>query len=136
MQEKRENYDLLNVIMIGLGSEDSITDKSVLRLLNVMLSKTTDKKKVSKVLAEEFGISPRGSLGKEINTMCNLGEGLYESAYQTASEETQTKTWVEDALNIMNVFKIDSHKAVETLKIPEGKREVVFSMIEAAMTPA
>ena len=148
VHEKPENYDLINVIMIGLGKEDSITEKSILRLLNVMLSKTVDKKKVSKVLTDEFGISPRGSLGKEINTMCNLGEGLYESAYeiayqtayQTASEkvsdETQTKTWVESAINVMNVFNVDAQQAVDALKIPQEKRQTVLTQIEAALAPA
>ncbi|MBQ4511926.1 MAG: PD-(D/E)XK nuclease family transposase [Anaerolineaceae bacterium] len=143
VHEKHESYDLINVIMIGLGKEDSIIEKSILRLLNVMFSKTVDKKKVNKVLIDEFGISPRGFLGKEINTMCNLGEGLYESAYQEAyqtasekiSDETQTKTWVESAINVMNVFNVDAQQAVDALKIPQEKRQTVLTQIEAALAP-
>ena len=75
--------------------------------------------------------------------MCNLGEGLYESAYQEAyqtasekiSDETQTKTWVESAINVMNVFNVDAQQAVDALKIPQEKRQTVLTQIEAALAP-
>ena len=140
IKETRENYDLIDIIIVRLGDEDSIEEKSLLRMLNILLSKKSGKQRVNKMLKDEFGISPRGSLEKEINTMCNLGEGLYESAYQTAyqtaSEEMRTKTWAEDAIKFMKKTNITAKEAVEILEIPEEKQKAVFALIEESLVPA
>ena len=58
-KDKPENYDLINIIKIGLGNKNSIKEKSILRLLNVSLSKDITKSEVNAVLQSEFGISSR-----------------------------------------------------------------------------
>lgn len=131
-KDKRENYDLINIITIGLGQKDSIKEKSILRLLNVALSKDTNGTEVSAVLKNEFGISIRGSIGKEINIMCNLGEGIVESV--TAS--VQMDTWFKSAINIMKKFNIGVDEAIESLDIPEEKRSSVKMKIEEELIPA
>ena len=143
-KDKPENYDLINIIKIGLGDKNSIKEKSILRLLNVSLSKEITKSEVNAVLQSEFGISSRGSLGKEINIMCNLGEGLVErvTAEVTASvtanvtESVQMDTWMRSAINIMKKFNVGIDDAIETLDIPTEKRETVKAKIEEELVPA
>ena len=138
------DYDLINIIMIGLGEKDSIRNNSILRLLNVALDKKAKKPEVNAVLQNEFGIYSRGTLGKEINTMCNLGEGLVESITKEVTEEVtasvtasvQTDTWVRAAVSIMKKFGVSADEAIDTLNIPEEKREVVLSQIEDLLVPA
>lgn len=131
-KDKPENYDLINIIRIGLGNKNSIKEKSILRLLNVSLSKDITKSEINAVLQSEFGISSRGSIEKEINIMCNLGEGLVERV----TENVQMDTWIKSAINIMKKFNIGIDEAIEALAIPAEKREAVKAKIEEELVPA
>ena len=139
-KDDSENYDLINIIKIGLGDKNSIKEKTILRLLNVSLSRDITKSEVNAVLQHEFGIPSRGAIGKEINIMCNLGEGLVEqvTAEVTASvtESVQTDTWMKSAINIMKKFNIGIDDAIEALAIPAEKRDTVKAKIEEELVPA
>ncbi len=144
---KSEHYNLINIVMIGLGEKNSIKEKSILRLLNIALNKESTKPEVDSVLKNEFGISYHGTLGKELNTMCNLGEGIAEAVRKEVTEEVTasvtasvtdsvlTDTWMKDAVNIMKKFNISADEAVDILDIPTEKRDIILSLIEEQMVP-
>ena len=58
-----------------------------LRLLDVLLSsgKRPDEKK--EILNKDFDIPMSVKMSKEVQTMCNLGEGIYEKAYEIGDKE-------------------------------------------------
>ena len=63
-------------------------------IANVLLSseKRPDEKK--EILNKDFDIPMSVKMSKEVQTMCNLGEGLYEQAYEKAYEEAYEKAYV------------------------------------------
>ena len=74
---EKSDYDLLSIIMIYLGTDDS-SNKLVrfLKLLFRDTEKSAAEKK--KLLEEEFNLDISSDMEKEMNTMCNLSEGIFE----------------------------------------------------------
>lgn len=62
-------------------------------IANVLLSseKRPDEKK--EILNKDFDIPMSVKMSKEVQTMCNLGEGLYEQAYEKAYEEAYEEAY-------------------------------------------
>jgi hypothetical protein len=83
---EKKDYDLLSVILLKLGNAEQVVEEPILRLLDVLLSseKRPDEKK--EILNKDFDIPMSVKMSKEVQTMCNLGEGLYEQAYEKAYE--------------------------------------------------
>ncbi|MCD7814257.1 MAG: hypothetical protein LUH20_09485, partial [Lachnospiraceae bacterium] len=66
MPAKRESYDKLCLIFIGLGKEPP--EDGILRLLGVLLSQNMAVQEKQRILAEEFGIPmEQESFGEELN---------------------------------------------------------------------
>ena len=63
-------------------------------IANVLFSseKRPDGKK--EILNKDFDIPMSVKMSKEVQTMCNLGEGLYEQAYEKAYEEAYEEACV------------------------------------------
>ena len=84
---EKKDYDLLSVILLRLGNADQAEGKPILRLLDVLLSseKRPDEKK--DILEKDFDIPMTMTMSKEVQSMCNLGEGIFEKAYERAEKE-------------------------------------------------
>ena len=78
--EKEKNYDLITIVMLRLGAADKAGDKSILRLLDVLLSADTKPDEKKAILEKDFDIPMSASMSEEANVMCNLGEGIRERA--------------------------------------------------------
>ena len=149
--EKVENYDLINIIMIGLGDKDSVEEKSMLRLLDTMFDKSLKNSELNSVLEEEFGITPSDSMRKELNTMCNLGEGLVlqvtkevtesvtasvtKEVTESVTKEVQINNWVQCVIGAMKNFGVNAEKALDAFGVPEDKREIVLARIDEQLIP-
>lgn len=55
--EKRENYDLLTVVMICLGDKSSVTKSDVISLLNLLFVSERTEKEKEQLLKIKFGIT-------------------------------------------------------------------------------
>ena len=78
IRDKGKNYDLLQVIMIYIGSDEKKIKNKLLKLLHLIFRanlKAIDKKEQ---LREEYNIEWKNNWAKEMNIMCNLGEGIFE----------------------------------------------------------
>lgn len=77
------NLDLINLVMIGISNNLAEHNESqeLLRFLGTLFSKglTTDQR--ISIMEEEYNISSQ-VLGKEVETMCNLSEGIWEDAIE------------------------------------------------------
>ena len=68
------DYDMLNVILVRLGKHSNA--KNLLRLLDVYFSHKLRANERKNILANEYSIQMETN--EEENSMCNLGEGIYE----------------------------------------------------------
>ena len=77
--EEEANYDLLNVVMVNLGSEAQQAAGSLLKLLTVLFAspKTLEEKKF--IISNEFDIKINSDMEQEVDEMCNLSDGVYEA---------------------------------------------------------
>ena len=96
------NLDLLNIVMIGLAKRIPPQSKAyeLHRLLGTLLSQELTVEQKSIILESEYQLPMEGELGKEVNVMCNLGEGIEERAMEKGKEQGQTLTESKFILNM------------------------------------
>ena len=74
--EKSENYDLMSVVTICLGTPDAENYTDILKFLDVLLSSSRAAAEKKKILEEEFGVAMSEELEREVLIMCNLSQGI------------------------------------------------------------
>lgn len=97
VEEKRSEYDLINIIMLYLGDER--TQNRLMRLLHLLFIAPMKAAEKKTILHDEYDIDLTGDMEEEMNTMCNLGEGIAERAM--AEGETKGENRVLDALKLL-----------------------------------
>ena len=87
VKEKEEYYDLMHAVMICLGGSEKEEENELLRLLDVLVSsdKKADEKKA--ILENEFQIPMTENLEEEVETMCNLSDGVEQKGIQKGIEK-------------------------------------------------
>ena len=78
--EDRQNYDLMTVVMLGLGDPSVRETDDVLRLLSTALSPKIDAEQKKRVISEEFGIGMTEAMERSVSNMCNLSYNITEEA--------------------------------------------------------
>ena len=116
VKEIESNYDLLTVIMIGLGKPEKALEQPILRLLDVLLSTDTKPNEKKEILQKDYDIAMTEEMIEEANIMCNLGEGI--------REKTEIKTKAQSIIDLMDSMGINIEKAMELLKIKSDDKEV------------
>ena len=86
VNEKEENYDLMNAIMICLGKSEEKTENELLRLLDVLLSSDKNVKEKKVILENEFQIPMTEKMEEEVEYMCNLSDGVEQKGVQKGIE--------------------------------------------------
>ena len=79
-REERENYDLINIVMVYLA-KGPVRNRmlALLQLLFKETKKTAAEKK--KLLQKRYDIDVTSDMEEEMRTMCNLSEGIAEEAW-------------------------------------------------------
>ncbi len=75
-----DDYDIMNMVMVCLDKDGEDIEKSaseLLKLLRVLLSEYIQVDRRKDILNNRFKVDVKDS---EVNTMCNLGEGLMQRA--------------------------------------------------------
>ncbi|MDD3795194.1 MAG: hypothetical protein PHE06_04340 [Lachnospiraceae bacterium] len=80
-----ESYDKMAIVMIYLNQQKEPKGKNIFHLLNALLSPTAPMEQKRAIL-QEFDIAVSKKMEKEINEMCNLGEGIAEKAIKQGLE--------------------------------------------------
>ena len=82
------DLDLINLVMIGVSNDLAEPDETheLLRFLGTLFSKGLTSEERISIMEEEYDI-PSQVLGEEVETMCNLGEGIWEDALQNGLEK-------------------------------------------------
>ncbi len=72
--------DLLNIVLLGIPNElpEQGEEYELHRLLSTMFSVDLTSKERLNILENEYGIDVKPDFRKELDTMCNLSQGVYE----------------------------------------------------------
>ena len=86
----KEDYDLINVVMIGLGDYKDAAAGSVLRMPDVIFAAEMKPDRKREILSEEYEI-PMTEAVREVDTMCNFSEGIFEQGERSKAIKTAKK---------------------------------------------
>ena len=84
-REIKENYDLMNCMMICLGDPED-TD-GILRLLDTLMSGEISTEKKKDVLERDYKIEMTRELESEVSGMCNYSDGIWMKGMEQGIEQ-------------------------------------------------
>lgn len=112
--EKRENYDLITVVIVCLGNAEDDKYTGILKLLDVLLSSERKPDEKKRILQDDFNIKMTRELESEVLLMCNLSKGI---------EEKGIKEGILTSIqNLMESMGWSAEQAMAALKIPESEQ--------------
>ena len=138
VSERKENYDLLTVVMICLGHADDDNYTGVLKLLGVLLSSEKEAEEKKKILQDDFDIAMTKTLESEVSAVCNLSKGVEERGIARGLErglaqglERGMETGTLNAIrNLMETLKLTAEQAMEALKVSEAEKAKYAGMLK------
>lgn len=133
VKEVAENYDLMTVIVLGLGNPDEVAGKEntdILRLLSVLLSSEATDAEKKRVLRDDYSIPITETMERSLTEMCNLSQGVEEKGIAKGlakgraegRAEGRTEASLSLIRNLMDSTGLAVEKAMAMLKIPEEDR--------------
>ncbi len=134
VSERKENYDLLTVVMICLGHATDDNYTGILKLLDVLLSSEKEAEEKKRILQDDFDIAMTKTLESEVSAMCNLSKGVEERGIAIGLEqglERGIETTTLNAIrNLMETLKLTAEQAMEALKVPEAEKVKYEGMLK------
>lgn len=131
--EPPENYDLISVVMICLGREETCGTElpTVLQLLNALFSEQIPFREKVRLLKEEFGVPMGTELEKEVEEMCNFSYGYYERGLEDGIEtgrkeglETgRDSAFLQNMRTLMERLSYSVEQALDFFRIEGEERE-------------
>lgn len=118
-EDKPEDYDLLSVIMICLGGENLGNYGGVLKLLDILLSEEKTPETRKEMIKRDYGIIMTQDMEKEVNSMCNLSEGLIEKGIEKGARKT-AENMLRDGMEIEKIMKYTGLTREEVNEIKRG----------------
>ena len=112
--------DLLNIVLIGIAKELPPQEEQyeLHRLLGTLLSDRLKVQEKIEIIENEYQIPVNEDLRKDVNTMCNLGEGIEERA----TERTTKYVTEQFILNMYeNHFTLEQISLATKMNIDEVK---------------
>ncbi len=138
VSEKKENYDLLTVILICLGDSGDEKYAGILKLLDVLLSSEKEPEEKKSILRDDFGIKMTKELESGVSELCNLSKGIEEKGIQKGIEKGIQKgiqKGIREGIlasiqNLMDSMGWTVEQAMTALQIPESDRVQYISEIK------
>ena len=135
-REERENYDLINIVMVYLA-KGPVRNRmlALLQLLFKETKKTAAEKK--KLLQKRYDIDVTSDMEEEMRTMCNLSEGIAEEAWAGGMAQGIEQGMAQGANNktievIRNLWR--AGKDMSIIKIASGwTEEQIMKVVQAEM---
>ncbi len=134
--EKKEHYDLLTAVMIGLGDETGEQYDGVLKLLDVLLSSEKAAEEKKRVLRDEFDITITELIEGGLEEMCNLSKGVAEKGFRRGMErglqqgleqgiqqEREAGT-LRSIQSLMETLQLTAEQAMDALKVEDTQRDM------------
>ena len=86
-KEPPENYDLIHIVMLGLGKNASRRANKILQMLSTVLLHPGNAQHKKQLLKEYFGIEMTTDLEQEVDIMCNLSEGIEQRGIEKGRQQ-------------------------------------------------
>ena len=75
-----EEYNLINIVIINIGSPEDFNYRNSIRMSGILLSGELEPEEKKSLLEKDFGIRMSTELEREVNNMCSLGAGIRNEA--------------------------------------------------------
>ena len=137
-REAVRNYDLMSIVMIGMGDVGDDVQNSLLKLLNVLFSTETSPADKCSILQDEFFIPMTQRLETEVSSVCNLSEGVERRGIRKGIEQGIRKgieQGIEQGIagsirSLMRTMGLTIEQAMSALEIPIADREKYAGMVK------
>lgn len=143
LPDKKENYDLMTLVLLCLGGEESQQYQGIVKLLDVLLSEKKMAVEKKQILEQEFNIQMTQTMEKEVYRMGSFSEALTErvtervtaevtaevTATVTATVTAAVTESVEKRFEKLNLQLLKSKRYDDLEKASQDKkyREVLFT---------
>jgi len=87
IKQDKINYDLMQIVMVYIGKDPELIEDELLKLLHLVFRAKLNAAEKKDRLKTDYGIEMDNEALKEVNVMCNLGEGLVEETWEEATEK-------------------------------------------------
>ena len=111
--EAIENYDLITLVMVHLGSEGGENYNGVLKLLGTLLTSNSSVDEKKRVLQEEFHIPMTQTIDREVSRVSTF--------LQTVEARGVEKGILMSVKSLMNNTGWPFEKAISTLNVPQDQ---------------
>ncbi|MDO5295215.1 MAG: hypothetical protein Q4F00_01030 [bacterium] len=136
-QEDVGNYDLLTVVVVCLGDENSADCTGILKLLTVLLSRAMSPQEKKQILQDEFSLPMTQAMEKEVDEMCNLGHAIYVNGVDEGRKEGRKEGREEGRISgvaasiksLMESMGWEINEAMNALRIPEADRQTYINAL-------
>ena len=122
--DELQNYDLLKIIILNLGTKK--TSHKLLDLLHLLFMdlKLSDEKE--KILRDEYDIILTHDMRKELTEMGGLMEPLLKVATEKTAAETEKKTLIDNIRKAMKNWHLSATEVMNGFEIsPERQKELL-----------
>ena len=117
---RRRDYDLVEVIVVCLGTEE---ERGALGMLGVLLSERMSPEEKIGALERDYGMIMTEDIRGEVRDMCNLSMGIRQEGRKEGRKEGR----VDDARNLMTNLGLGLEEALDALGIRGEERDEVAS---------
>ncbi len=83
----KEKYDLIDIIIIGLGGLEKKDDETIIGFLDNILDRDLEPLMRRKILKEKFDIATDEDFMEVFDDMCNLSDGVYLDGVEKGKAE-------------------------------------------------
>ena len=126
----KENYDLIDIIIIGLGGLEKKDDETIIGFLDNILDRDLEPLMRRKILKEKFDIATDEDFMEVFDNMCNLSDGVYLDGVEKGIIQGKAEGLAQGRLELikkfiqkghsfesaLDMFDITDKKEVEALK--------------------
>ena len=119
-------YDLVNVVMIRLGSEDIASDNELIGLLKALLSDKMGGDEKIEILENDYGLKMNKEVEEELRIMCNLSDLVEDRGIAIGEERGFARGTVNVAKKMLKANK----PIVEIMEFTELSEEEIRKLKE------
>ena len=115
----KPSYDLLSIVMIYLG-DDRVRDR-LINLLQLLFRNTVlSGRQREDLLENRYQVFLTRETREELNTMCNLSEGIVDRVTEQVTKRVAMKKDIDSVRNLMLSTGWQVEQAMAALRIPES----------------
>ena len=128
--------DLFNIVLIGLAKDlpEHEEETGLHRLLGALLSATLTAEKKLDIIEAEYHIPIENNLREDVNTMCNLSQGIWETAEAAGEAAGRAAGEAAAKANMILAMRKAGYPYEEISKISGMTKEQILQIEEDSMT--